>query len=448
MLLITNNIIKRILSLLIAIVLLVGSVSVSVFALTEEEKQEKIAEKEKLQAEIDANEEKIKELEDKISEYDDDLASLQEKIDVLQSQIDLYNQEIFIIDSDIEKIQLQINDINTEITNLQDQITKLDQEIEDHEEAKAKTYRILGQRLRASYMSGPSTSLEYLLTADEFEFQSYLERVELLQRIAEKDDETITTLENIIIQHSEKIAEIESVKTRHQAKIVELDTAKKDYEAKKKEQVAARKIVEDSQAEYNADLETIKDIVGGMEAQSDKYQAAIDKREETMLKLDEEIAGKNLYYGSGVVKGEMIWPLTGNDVYISSSYKLRTFNGVTKWHYGVDTCRWSGTHGAPIVAVKDGVIEYAGWKGAYGNLIIVNHGEGVLSYNGHLSGFNCTKGQKVIQGQVIGYAGNTGYSFGAHLHYSLMINGNWVNPTHYLTRYDSAGNYIKSLDGY
>lgn len=442
MLLKTNNKFKKILSLIIAVIILVGSLSVSTFALTEAEKEEKKAEKEKIQAEIAANEEKIKELEAKAAEYDDDVSALQEKIDVLQSQIDLYNKEISIIDGDIEKIQLQINDINTELKSLQAQITKLDKEIVEHEQAKADTYKVLGERIRASYMSGPSTSLEYLLTSDEFEFQSYLERVELLQRIAEKDDETIEKLEDIIIKHTEKIEEIENVKVRHKSKISELDTAKKDYESKKQEQVAARKVIEDSQAEFNSDLEKIKAIVATFDAQSDKLKAANDKRDEQMQKLDEEIAGKNLYYGSGETGGKMRWPLPGGDVYISSSYKWRW----GRMHNGIDTCRWSGTEGAPVVACADGTIESRGWNGGYGNLVVVNHGNGVLSYYAHLSAYNCSSGQKVKAGQVIGYAGNTGNSFGAHLHFGLMINGSWVDPVDYLHRYDDDGDYIQHTD--
>ncbi len=442
MLLKTNNKFKKVLSLFLAFVVIIGTLSVSAFALTDEERKEKQAEKEKLQQEIEANEKKIAELEAKAAEYDDDVAALQDKIAILQSQIDLYNKEIAVIDADIEKIQLQINDINDEIKKLQGQIKKLDDEIIENEQAKANTYKILGERIRASYMSGPSTSLEYLLTSDEFEFVSYLERVELLQRIAEKDDETVTQLENIIIKHTETIEEIENVKARHNTKIEELDVAKSDYESKKQEKVAVRKTVEDSQAEYNADLEKIKGIVAKYDAQSDKLKAANDKRDEAMMKLDEEMAGKNLYYGSGNTNGKMRWPLPGGDVYISSSYKWRW----GRMHNGIDTCRWSGTQGADVVACADGTIESAGWNGGYGNLIIVNHGEGVLSYYAHLSGYNCSVGEKVKAGKVIGYAGNTGYSFGAHLHFGLMINGSWVDPVEYLHRYDDDGDYIQHTD--
>lgn len=442
MLLKTHNGFKRIFCLLMAVLMLTSFVSVSAFALTDEEKAEIQAEKDELQEKIDKNNEKIKELEAKAAEYDDDVSALQDKIQVLQEQIDLYNKEIDEIDADIEKIEVQIKDINTEIKKLEKKVDNLNKEIIEHQEEQARIYELLGKRIRASYMSGPNTSLEYLLTNDEFEFQSYLERVEFIQRIAEQDDQNVRDLEEAIDNHNNAIVELEDVKVRQEAKITELDDAKAEYEAKKQEQVDARAIIKASQDEYNADLDEIKAIVSGYTAESEKLEAANDKRDKAMMELDEKLAEKNLYYGSGVVDGDMIWPLPGEDVYISSSYKWRW----GRMHNGVDTCRWSGTEGADVIATKDGTIEYAGWNGGYGNLIIINHGEGVLTYYAHLSGYNCTVGQSVKQGYVIGYAGNTGYSFGAHLHFGVMINGSWVDPVLHVTRYTAGGKYIQHTD--
>lgn len=445
MLLKTSNL-KRILCFVLAFTVLIVSSPNNAVALSDEEKEEILSEQEKLQAEIDENKKLIEELEAKAAEYDDDLAVLQEKVDLLQKQIDLYNQEIALIDEDISKIEVQIEDINLEIQELAKQIIKLEDEIQIKEQEKQEIYDVLAERLRASYMSGPGSSLEYILTADEFDFESYLDRVELIQRVAEQDDQNVAALEQAILEHNEAIAELKNVQDRHSAKIDELNDAKDEYEKAKQEQVDARAIVEASQAEYNSELDAIKSIVNSYAAESEELQEAIERREETMLELDEQLAEKNTHYGSGVVDGDMIWPLPYEDVYISSSFKLRTLNGVTKWHYGIDTCRWSGTEGADIIAVKDGVIEFAGWNGGYGNLVIVNHGNGVLTYYAHLSGYNCSVGQSVTQGQVIGYGGNTGYSFGAHLHFGLMINGTWVDPVLYLTRYTPNGTYIQHTD--
>lgn len=441
----TSNL-KRVLSFLLAFAFIIIAPPQKAVALTDEEREEILSEQEKLQAEIEENEKLIAELEEKAAEYDDDIAVLQEKVDLYQSQIDLYNQEIAIIDENINNLDIQIQGINDEIATLAAQIIELEDEIAIKEQEKQAVYNVLAERLRASYMSGPGSSLEYILTADEFDFESYLDRVELIQCIAEQDQANIDALEQAILEYNASIAELQSVQDLHAAKITELNDAKAEQEAAKQEQVDARSEIEAIQEQYNVELEAIKAIVNSYAAESQALQDAIDKREETMDKLDQQLSDQNKHYGSGVVDGDMIWPLPYNDVYISSSFKLRTLNGVTRWHNGIDTCRWSGTQGADVIAVKDGVIESAGWNGGYGNLVVVNHGNGVLTYYAHLSGYNCSAGQSVSQGDVIGYAGNTGYSFGAHLHFGIMINGDWVDPVLYVTRYTPNGSYIQHTD--
>ena len=430
---------KKIISAILAIIFVASAMSLTTFALTDAEKQEYKNKIDEIKTQIEENKKKIEELEAEASKYDGTVASLQDKIAVLQKQIDLYNQEIAIIDEDIEKIDAQINGIQREIDDLNIQVKKLDEQVKVLEQEKADTYKLLGERIRASYMSGASSSLEYLITSDEFEFQSYLERVELLQRIAEHDDAIVKRLEKNIEDISLKLAEIEDVKTRLNTKIDELDSAKKEYEVKKQEQVDARAVVEASEAEIQADLDKVMAIVNSLDAQSDEYRAAIDKREEAILEYENKLADRNVHYGSGNA-GDMCWPLPYDDVYVSSRFKFRW----GKQHNGIDTCRWSGTHGADVVSVKSGTVEVAswGWGGGYGNYVVVNHGDGVLTYYAHLSNITVSVGQSVSQSQVIGQAGNTGYSFGAHLHFGLMINGSWVNPLNYL----DGGSTIQCTD--
>ena len=115
-----------------------------------------------------------------------------------------------------------------------------------------------------------------------------------------------------------------------------------------------------------------------------------------------------------------------NYVYISSSYGMR--NG--SMHTGIDLATASGT---PIYAWKSGTVEKASWNSSgYGNFIIINHDDGTTSRYAHLSGYAVSAGDTVSQGQVIGYVGSTGRSTGPHLHWEILINGNFVNPFSYL----------------
>ncbi len=434
---------KKIFSFILAIVTLFSVLSVGVFALTDAEKQEYENQIDQIKEQIAANQQKIEELDKEAAQYDGEITTLQSKIDALQQQIDLYNQEIALIDADIRRVDEQISSIEAEIESLNIQIAEMDRQVVELEQEKADTYVLLGERIRASYMSGASTPLEFILTSDDFQFQVYLERVELLQRIAENDNNIIKQLENKIVEIGVKLAEIEDVKKRLNTKIAELDEAKAEYESKKQEQVDARKIVQDAEADIQKDLNKVMSIVNTLNAQSAQYQAAIEMREEAILDLEAKLVEKNTHYGSGVT-GDMVWPLPYDDAYVSSSFKERW----GRRHNGIDTCRWAGTHGADIISVKSGTVEEAnwGWGGGYGNYVVVNHGEGVLTYYAHLSNITVSVGQSVRQGDVIGQAGNTGYSFGAHLHFGLMINGGWVNPMNYLTCYTPGGNAIQVTD--
>ncbi len=435
---------QRILGVLLAIVTLFSALSVSTYALTDSEKQEYQNQIDEIRQQIEENQAKIDALDDEASQYDDDIAAFQEKIAALHTQIDLYNSEISLIDADIERINEQIETVEAEIDTLNKQVEDLDKQVLDLEQEKADTYVLLGERMRASYMSGVNSPLEFILTSDDFDFVTYLERVQLLIRIAENDNKIIKQLEDNIAEIGQKLTEIEDVKKRLNTKIGELDEAKLEFEEKKQAQVDSRTKVEESEAEVQAELGKVKDIVDSLDSQSAEYQAAIEQREQAIIDLENKIAASNTHYGSGVVDGDMVFPLPYEDAYISSSFKVRW----GKQHNGIDTCRWAGTHGADIIAVKGGTVETANWGygGGYGNYVVIDHGNGVLTYYAHLSNITVSVGQSVSQGDVIGQAGNTGYSFGAHLHFGLMINGSWCNPVNYLTCYTPGGKQITAVD--
>ena len=356
---------KKFLSFVLSFVLIFGAVPFSAYALTDSEKQQYEDKIETIREQIKENEKKVAELEAEAATYDDDINALQDKIDVLQDQIDLYNDEIALIDADIRVIDNQITGIENEIDDLNKQIKELDDQVLVIQQEIADTYTLLGERLRATYMTGANSTLEYLLSSDNFQFQEYLERTELLDRIAAHDDALITELEEDIETLKAKVLEIEDMKTRLNSKIEELDKAKAEHESKKQEQVDARKIIEDKEALIQKDLDKVMSIVNGLNSKSKEYEAAMQKGEATILEYEQKLSEQNTSFGSGQVKGDMVWPLPYSDTYVSSSFKMRTLNGVTKQHNGIDICRWGGTYGAQIIAVKEGTVEVAN-KSGYG----------------------------------------------------------------------------------
>ena len=119
-----------------------------------------------------------------------------------------------------------------------------------------------------------------------------------------------------------------------------------------------------------------------------------------------------------------IWPVAG---WLTSSYGARRdpFNDEKAFHPGLDI---SADYGAPVLATADATVLSAGMNGAYGNMIILNHGFGITTKYGHLSRMSVTTDQHVKRGDVIGYVGSTGRSTGPHLHYEIWMNGRLTNP--------------------
>ena len=123
-----------------------------------------------------------------------------------------------------------------------------------------------------------------------------------------------------------------------------------------------------------------------------------------------------------------LWPVIGR---VTSSFgeRLDPFNSEGAFHEGIDI---AAAYGTPITAPADAVIDKAGPANGYGREMILDHGHGITSIYGHLSGFAVTAGQMVKRGQVIGYVGSAGRSTGPHLHYEVRIRNTPVNPHKYL----------------
>ncbi len=123
-----------------------------------------------------------------------------------------------------------------------------------------------------------------------------------------------------------------------------------------------------------------------------------------------------------------LWPLEGT---VTSSFGQREdpFNGEGAFHAGIDI---SAGFGTGIRAAADGTVDMASLTNGYGREVVIDHGHGVKTVYGHLSGFTVVAGQQVKRGQVIGYVGLSGRSTGPHLHYEVRVHNTPVNPHKYL----------------
>ena len=124
--------------------------------------------------------------------------------------------------------------------------------------------------------------------------------------------------------------------------------------------------------------------------------------------------------------GQFSWPISGR---INSYFGGRYIFGRYSYHSGLDI---QASYGASIKAADGGTVTFAGWKGSYGNLVIITHDNGIQTYYAHNSSLLVSAGSKVYKGQVIAKAGSTGRSTGPHCHFEVRYKGERQNPMNYL----------------
>lgn len=164
--------------------------------------------------------------------------------------------------------------------------------------------------------------------------------------------------------------------------------------------------------------------VSAEEVSRERIKDPVDEQVSVGTRSVSGLPGGTVVQGSG----SMAWPVDG--LYqISSPYGYRW----GRLHAGVDISG-GGAYGHVIRAAESGTVEYAGYDGDFGYNIIINHGGGIKTRYAHCSSLGVSYGEYVEKGQAIARVGNTGYSFGAHLHFEVHVNGSRVNPLSYISR--------------
>jgi murein DD-endopeptidase MepM/ murein hydrolase activator NlpD len=127
---------------------------------------------------------------------------------------------------------------------------------------------------------------------------------------------------------------------------------------------------------------------------------------------------------------------------LTSSFGVRSdpFNGHRRAHKGIDI---PGPVGTPIYATADGVVSRSERASGYGNLVAINHGNGIETRYGHMSKLIVGSNERVRRGQIIGLMGSTGRSTGSHLHYEVRIDGEAVNPMPFV----ESSDYVVAMSG-
>jgi murein DD-endopeptidase MepM/ murein hydrolase activator NlpD len=274
----------------------------------------------------------------------------------------------------------------------------------------------LAQRVREIYMADEPDVVGFVVGATSF--TELIDNLELWSRIGRQD---------------ERIAQRATVaKTRTVAATAEVRDAKaealaaeREIAARTEEQRASRDRLAASRDAVAAAESAKRGALGEIQATEASLTEEIEELEAESAALAAKIQASTSSGGGSIGSPSaagLIWPVSGP---VTSGFGPRW----GRMHEGIDIAVPEGT---PVVAAAAGTVIHAGWLGGYGNLVVVDHGNGLATAYAHNSGYAASVGQSVDQGETIAYSGNTGNSSGPHVHFEVRVNGTAVDPLGYL----------------
>lgn len=342
---------------------------------------------------------------------------LQEQIDGaagelqgVQEELSENLQQVQKLDEKIQASQAELEELDTKMTELQKQIDEVEKKLKVAEKRYNEQKEILEVRLVTMYETSDTQYLDVILSSRSV--SDFLSNYFLITELTNYDTEL---LEDMKAQKDE----IELAKKK-------LDNTQEQYATAKENQKRTAKILENTKSVRENFIAKLSEKEQEIQTQIDEYNAKFEEINKEILSLS--LQGIDTQY----IGGELAWPIPGY-TRITSKYGMRThpITGIYKLHTGVDV---SAPMGANFVAANDGIVTKAGYNGAYGNMVIIDHGGGVSTLYAHGSEIMVKVGDTVKRGEtVVLKVGSTGYSTGPHAHFEVRLNGEVTDPIPYIT---------------
>ncbi|MDE6595896.1 MAG: peptidoglycan DD-metalloendopeptidase family protein [Oscillospiraceae bacterium] len=356
-----------------------------------------------------------------LEEYDNKMKLQEEQVEVVEQQIALYEAEIAELEEAIAASQ-----------------TDVDEGIEQFK-----------QRLRSLYMAG-SDSMASVLTGST-DFYDMLARMEFVERVSKHDNDMIDSLNEQISELEERIAErqktleaMEAKKAEEEQYYSELrETYNNHAETKQMQEAMAadyRERADEIEAEQSkVEQELQAEIRRLQEIEEQRRQEEERKRKEEEERKRKEAEANNTEYVDTYTppatysETGFIWPVpTVRNMGDGYGNRWIVEEQRNNFHKGIDITK-PGCAGEPTVAAAGGTVIQASNKyNGYGNCVIIDHGNGISTLYAHHQSLAVNVGDTVVQGQTLGYIGQTGNAYGNHLHFEVRINGEHTDPLKYV----------------
>jgi murein DD-endopeptidase MepM/ murein hydrolase activator NlpD len=345
---------------------------------------------------------------------------------VLTSQFSAVVAELEDAQAAVEQAQGQLDHVEAELASEQARLDELTIRLEEQtrrllrlQAEYRKAVAILEARVRVMYMAEPPDVLSFLVSASTF--GEVIDNVEFLSRIGRQDQRIA-----LEVRTAREKAAAERAATRRtrrlqqatvsviSAKAAETRSVRDELAASRDTLGSARSLKASALSEVRQSREESLHEVESLAAESAALADAIRAAQ------GGSAAGST---GTGTPSAAgFIWPVNG---VVVSGFGMRW----GRMHEGIDITAPTGT---PIWAAAGGTVIWSGWRGGYGNCVVIDHGNGLATLYAHASALLVGVGQALSQGQTVALVGSTGNSSGPHLHFEVRVNGVAVDPLLYL----------------
>ena len=351
----------------------------------------------------------------------------QKKTDAQNTLNDIKNEkatttnDISKINDNISELSDKIDDLQNEIDDLNDKISENEKEIEEKEKEVEKKQELLKKRLVSMYKTGGTSYINVLLGSSST--IDMIVTYDAVDDIAKADTNLIDSIKSEKTNLEGKKQELENNKTEVDSKKKILDTEQSSLSAKKVEKQEKVAQLSESEQKTQKEIDTYNEQIREVNNQLAAIAKAATKKSSSKSKS----SSAKIYTG-----GKFTWPCpsyTRISNYFGYRSAAETHGIGSTNHKGIDM---AAPYGSNIIAAGSGEVILASYKGGYGNCVMIDHGGGIVTLYGHASSICCSVGQSVKTGDVIAKVGSTGNSTGNHLHFSVLVNGTYVNPASYL----------------
>lgn len=364
------------------------------------------------------------EVDQRISELQAEISAAKEQEGVLTSQLGAVVTELRAAQSAVEHAEGSLDLLEAELASEQSRLERLTallaeqtQRLNRLQEEYRRAVEILEARVRAIYIEEEPDALSVLVSAttlgDLIDGYEFVSRIGLQdQRIAGQvaTAKKRAAAKRRATEHTQRLtaATVSVIAARTD----EARSVRTELASNRDTLAAARRLKQSALATSRDTREEYLQEVDALAAESASLAAAI---------REAQAGASSTGTGTPSASG-FIWPVNGTVV---SGFGWRW----GRMHEGIDISASSGT---PIWAAAAGIVIHAGWLGGYGNLVVVDHGNGLATAYAHASAILVGVGQQVSQGETLSLVGSTGNSSGPHLHFEVRVNGAAVDPLFYL----------------